>query len=126
MRVLIIDDDQFLLERLGQKFRHEGYDVDLAEDGAVGIEHFWRARPDLVITDLVMPNKEGLETIQSLREVAPDMPIIAMSAGVKGSQECLRVARLMGAKAVFPKPLDMPALLGEVDAILGPHPEPAR
>ena len=119
MRVLIIDDDQFFLARLGQKFTREGYEVDLAEDGAVGLEHFWSQRPDLVITDLVMPNREGTETIQALRAIAPDLPIIAMSAGVKGSLECLRVARLLGARAVFPKPFDIAALLEEVQDLLG-------
>lgn len=113
---MIIEDDELLLAQLGRRFRQAGYEVDLAEDGAVAMDRFWAQRPDVVVTDIVMPNREGIETIRELRRVAPQLPIVAMSAGVRGAQDCLRIAELMGAQVVFPKPFDINSML---EAIAG-------
>jgi len=119
MRILVIEDDELLRGQLSRHLRREGFEVDAAEDGAVGMELFGRSAPDLVITDLVMPNREGLETIQGLKKLNAGVPIIAMSGGVRGSQDFLRVAKLMGAAAAFAKPFDISDLVAAVRELLG-------
>lgn len=118
MRILIIEDDELLRAQLGRRLRREGYDVDEAEDGAVGLQRFEATRADLVITDLVMPNREGLETISALRAEAPNLPIIAMSGGVRGTQDFLRIAKMMGAAAAFSKPFELEDLLAKIRELL--------
>jgi len=80
-RILIIDDEPQLLDMLGQTFEREGYDIVKASNGKEGIKLYRENPVDLIITDIIMPEKEGIETIFELRKDFPDLKIIAISGG---------------------------------------------
>jgi DNA-binding NtrC family response regulator len=119
-RVLVIDDEEEIRAILRDILEAEGHEVLLAEDGDRGIA-LHRARPaDLVITDIFMPGKEGIETILELQEGFPGLKIIAMSGGgLLQTLEYLRAARTLGAVRALVKPFDHDALLATVREVLG-------
>ena len=119
-RILVVDDDEAVLEMLRATLEWEGYDVDGAADGNAAILA-QRAHPaDLVITDIIMPDKEGLETIVDLRRDWPDTKIIAISGGGRlATGDYLGVAQRLGASRVFPKPIEREKLLGAIRELLG-------
>ncbi|MCH8809524.1 MAG: response regulator, partial [Proteobacteria bacterium] len=80
-RILIIDDEDELRSMLRQMLEQAGHEVTEAVNGAEGIRLYEQDRPDLIITDIIMPEKEGVETIIALRRADPDLPIIAISGG---------------------------------------------
>lgn len=117
--ILIIDDDEQILGFLRILFEANSYEVYTASDGEDGLRQFRQNPADLVITDLVMPEKEGLETIQELRRDHPDLKIIAMSGGGQiGSDNYLKVAELYGAQRVFKKPFRIAEVLAAVEELL--------
>lgn len=113
--LLLIDDDEQLRNVLGESLRRAGYEVREACDGRQG-ERMYRERPaDLVITDLIMPEKEGLETILDLCRHYPDAKVIAMSGGGRtGPQTNLKAARAFGARQVLAKPFSRQEMLDAV------------
>jgi len=111
--VLVIDDDPRYRDMVRAMLEPSGYDVRSAKDGNDGIESFTVSRPDLVITDMIMPAVDGIETIQVLRALDPSVPIIAISGG---SRSVLMIARSAGAAATLAKPFDAERLL---DAVAG-------
>ncbi|RLC11597.1 MAG: response regulator [Deltaproteobacteria bacterium] len=114
-QILIIDDDEQIQEMLQQIFEQEGFDVAVASDGRAGIRLHRKKPADLVITDIIMPDQEGIETIQKFREEFPDVRIIAMSGGgIVGPSSYLRLAKKFGAMHTFTKPIDMKDLLDVV------------
>ena len=86
-RILVIDDEPSALDVLRRILEGEGYEVQVAANGLDGVALFRQQPCDLVITDMVMPVKDGLQTILELREEAPDLPIIAISGGGVISKE---------------------------------------
>ncbi len=80
-RILLIDDDPSIRDVLGQMLSAAGHTVVTARDGRAGQAAFERDRADLVITDIIMPDREGIETIKALRAIDPAVPIIAISGG---------------------------------------------
>jgi DNA-binding response OmpR family regulator len=105
-KILVFDDEPSILLMLKKMLEKEGHLVDLALNGREGMELFEKNRPDLVITDIIMPEKEGLETILELRKKYPDLKIIAISGGGRISPEgYLPSAKHLGADMVFQKPL---------------------
>jgi DNA-binding response OmpR family regulator len=92
----------------------DGYRVLLARDGEEGMEIFRSERLDLVITDIVMPRKGGIETIIEMRREQPDARIIAISGGSRNGPDVLHVAKLLGACEVVGKPFTGQGLLGLV------------
>src|SRR6185369_16943618 len=113
--ILIIDDDAYARTTLQIILADEGYEVVCAEDGARGIAAFRRKRPDLVITDIIMPDKEGLETIGEIRQVDAKIPIIAVSGGGRlKATDLLTQAGHLGADAVLSKPFDPDELIAKV------------
>jgi DNA-binding NtrC family response regulator len=120
--ILIIDDDRQMRRILTRVLHAAGHTVREAEDGRGGIAAFRRARPALVISDIVMPGTEGIETIRTLRDEAPAMPIIAISGG--GSDTLyLRAATGLGATASLRKPFTAVALTELVGTLLADAPE---
>lgn len=116
--VLLIDDDSDVRHVLGRVLRSAGYEVVDAADGKQGLEAFGRHTPDLVITDIIMPNREGLETIASIREMS-DVPIIAISGtAVTKNYDPLGDAKLFGANVAMGKPFGGDALLAAVRSLL--------
>jgi CheY-like chemotaxis protein len=114
-RILIIEDDELLRGVLAEALEHAGHTVYQAGNGQEGVDLF-RVRPaDLVLTDIVMPVKEGVETIMLLRQADRNVPIIAMSGGVPNAKLYLSIAGRIGAKRILSKPFT-PQHLREVVA----------
>jgi len=104
-RILVIDDEEATLDILKQVLEMEGYDVTTAGDGEEGLALFGSDPFDLVITDMVMPVKDGLDTILELKKKAPGLPVIAMSGGGRIPKErYLEVAKYLGNTKTLPKP----------------------
>ncbi len=119
-RILVIDDDEGLRRMLHLSLAEAGYAVTEAEDGKMGIECLRTTPVDLVITDLVMPNKEGLETILELRKAQPHLKIIAMSGGSRTSpRDNLAMAKSFGAAFVFSKPFALAEMIKTVADLMG-------
>ncbi len=122
--ILLIDDDDQLRELLGMMLTSAGHVVTTASEGAMGMKLF-RANPaDLVITDIVMPNQEGIETIMKLRAEFPRLGIIAMSGGVTYSPTWLAMAAKLGANRTLAKPFTIPQLTAAVAEVLAARPPP--
>lgn len=119
-RILIIDDEEPLRSMLRMSLEKMGYSVLEAGDGRVALALFKAQPADLVITDLMMPEKEGLETIRELRKGHPDLKIIAMSGGGRtDARDNLKMAKLFGATAVFAKPFSFSDLSKALSDIFG-------
>jgi YesN/AraC family two-component response regulator len=119
-KILIIDDEEMVRDVLRQTLEREGYHVEAAADGERGLALFQSWRPDLVITDILMPGKEGLETIRELRAEDPDVQIIAISGGGdRGDLNFLRAASMFGAVRTLSKPISRDDLLPMVRDIVG-------
>lgn len=118
-RILIIDDEQIVLEVLRKILELEGYEVVTAFNGAEGIEVFRQKPCDLVITDMVMPEKDGLQTILDLRKETPDLAVIAMSGGGTISKErYLAVAGYLDGIITITKPFSLESITGAVAKLL--------
>ena len=118
-RILIIDDDDPLRHMLCQALEQAGYETVEARDGQEGLEHFRATPADLIITDILMPGKEGLETIMELRRAIPGVKIIAISGGGQtGNMTFLEVARYLGAQRALQKPFELRELLKAVHEVL--------
>ncbi len=106
-KILIIDDEQQILNMLEQTLTRRGYDVTTAENGKEGIKIFNNDSIDLVITDMIMPKKEGIETIKEIKLIKPETKIIAISGGRRiAPEQYLKAAEMFGADSVFTKPVD--------------------
>ncbi len=112
--ILIIDDDDFVREMLRFMLEQAGYEVFEASDGEMGL-NIYRERPmDLIITDLIMPEKEGIETIIEFKRDFPEVKIIAISGGgMIDSETYLNMAKKFGVQTLS-KPIDRNELLETV------------
>jgi CheY-like chemotaxis protein len=120
-RVVVIDDNPAICDILSKVLGREGYEVATASDGVEGEALVEAGRTDLVVTDIIMPNREGLETILGLRKLHPGIRIIAMSGGGRmRSFDVLDIAQRLGADRVLEKPLDRQAFLATVRELLAP------
>ena len=111
-KVLIVEDEPELLTLMADSFRRADVEVYTARNGEVGLELFRTIHPDLVITDIVMPAKEGVSLIMDIKKTGSDAPVIAISGG--GTRSCkdyLRWAKELGAALVLQKPFRMSILL---------------
>jgi CheY-like chemotaxis protein len=120
--ILVIDDDEQVRTLVGRFISGSGYSVELADNGMTGIAAMRRTPADLVITDIIMPEKEGVETIMELRRDFPQVKIIAMSGGSPQIQPDLplRIARTLGADRILHKPFTRDALLTMVNELISP------
>jgi CheY-like chemotaxis protein len=122
--VLIIEDDNFVQGMLKQTFERAGYEVATAGNGIEGLQLYdsklQRLAPfDVVVTDLIMPEMEGIETIAKLRQRNPGVKVIAISGGGRNRPEdYLNLAEKLGASVTFAKPVDRPALLQAVSKLV--------
>ncbi len=120
-RILVIDDEPHILLMVKKMLERAGYEVDLASNGSEGLRLFNKIRPALVITDIIMPEKEGLETIREMRRIKSDLKIIAMSGGGKISADnYLETAKIFGASRLILKPFSQKQLLTYVEELAGP------
>lgn len=118
-RILIAEDDHDLRTNLRIALESEGYEVEAVPDGQKAI-HAQEARPaDLLITDLFMPDRDGLETVEYFRAHNPGMPIVAISGWNSRQQaDHLGVAKIAGADAVFRKPFPVRELLEQLKSLI--------
>lgn len=114
--ILVIEDNTQLRRTLVRTLTAAGHDVRDAADGVKGLKLFAESSAALIITDIVMPEKEGIETIRQLRQRAPDLPIIAISGG--GRLDYLGFAKELGATATLTKPFGAEQLLTAVTEAL--------
>ena len=119
MKILVIDDDEQMRVLLREVMEWAGHEVVEAADGREGARLQRQHGADLVITDLIMPEQEGLETITALRRDYPGLKIIAISGGGRiGPEAYLPAARELGADRVFSKPFDVRELAETVRELL--------
>jgi DNA-binding response OmpR family regulator len=118
-KILVLDDEPSILLMIKKMLEKAGYEVIIASNGKEGMRLFDIEKPDMVITDIIMPEKEGLETIFELRRTYPDLKIIAISGGGRISPDgYLPGAKLLGANMVFQKPLVQKEFLAAVASLL--------
>jgi CheY-like chemotaxis protein len=125
-RILIIEDNEAVLRVMSRMLTGSGYDVQEASNGKAGLALYRQWATDIVITDIVMPDVEGLEVIRELRKTDPTVRIIAMSGGGIGSAEkYLALAQTFGAGSVLNKPFTQEELMTVVaDALARPQAGP--
>ena len=117
--ILVIDDEESIRLLLRTLLELEGYLVLEASDGIKGQQIYRNSPTDLVITDLIMPGKEGIETIRDLRREFPDIKIIAVSGGGRiGPESYLKMAKGLGALRTLRKPFDRESLLDAVEEVI--------
>lgn len=119
-RVLVIDDDDFLRDIATRILTSAGYEVQAAGNGRQGLSLFDARPADIVITDILMPEVEGMATITALRRRPRPPKILAISGGgCRGRSDYLQWAEALGADAVLAKPFGMSALLGKMNELSG-------
>lgn len=116
--VLIIDDDEILNEMISELLQSQNYQTISAFNGNEGLSKLQSEKIDIVITDIIMPDKEGLQTIREIKSISPTIPIIAISGGGKNNADYLSMASLMGASATFRKPFDHNLFLATIEQLL--------
>jgi DNA-binding response OmpR family regulator len=118
-RILVIEDDSMLRNMMRQMLEHEGYEVLVAEDGIEAGKLYKKNEVDLVITDVLMPEKDGLEVIMEIRAKMPQVKIIAISGGGRISHtDYLVAARRLGAHRTLSKPFIRQELLDTLHELL--------
>lgn len=112
IRILVIDDEEAVRETIRENLEDCGFHVAEATDGEQGIQLISLGDPpDIVITDIIMPKKEGLETIMEIRRKFPGIKLVAISGGGRTkTMDFLEIAEKLGADAILPKPLDLDEL----------------
>ncbi len=118
--ILVIDDEESLRDSLRRNLQKSGYHVVAVREGRQALQQLASTPVDLVLIDIFMPGKEGLETIRELHRSHPNIPMIAMSGGgVTRNADVLRAAKLLGARCTLHKPFTGEALLKVVQQELG-------
>ena len=117
--VLIVEDDKELREMLKLSLLRRNFTVLEAENGKAAITHFKPLITDLVVTDLIMPEEDGLKVVIKLRELKPSIKIIAISGGGKvGPGSYLNLAKALGADAIYSKPFSINDLIAKIELLL--------
>jgi CheY-like chemotaxis protein len=120
-RILVIDDDAHVRDMLRQALERVGYEVACAADAEAATALYQDKKTDLIITDIVMPEKDGMEVITEFKRNLPETKIIAISGGAKiGPYSYLMMAQRLGADKIFAKPVDRGELLAAVQQLLNP------
>jgi two-component system, chemotaxis family, chemotaxis protein CheY len=119
-KILIIDDDASIRALLVAILEEENHELREADDGRKGLQMFREEPADLVITDVLMPEKDGVELIMELKEIDPEAKIIAMSGGGRGLDATfnLRMAKDFGAQRLMVKPFSASEALEAIAAVL--------
>jgi CheY-like chemotaxis protein len=121
--ILVIDDDAVLRRVITLALEQAGHSVLRCENGRKAIEYLAHAQADLLITDIVMPEMDGVETVRAARRLAPQLPILAISGGGSfAPDDYLGIAQVFGANAVLPKPFRPAELVAKVAAMLAAAP----
>jgi CheY-like chemotaxis protein len=120
--ILVIDDEPGMRSTIARMLRQGGHEVLLAPDGRVGLELFDKHQPEVIITDVVMPEKEGIETIMEIRgrSLAPRIVAISGKAPI-GPVDFLSAAKQLGADYTLSKPFHVQELLDTVEKAMSPR-----
>ena len=125
--IIVIDDEDMICTLLRNYLEDRGYRVSVAHDGRQALDLFEQRQADLIITDIFMPEKDGLEVISALRKKRPEIPIIAMSGGnPTNKQDVLHIAKSLGAARIMDKPIELRELLATIHALLPPVSPPVQ
>jgi CheY-like chemotaxis protein len=120
-RILLIDDEASFRDVLKVSLEQMGHSVVAAKDGREGVECYTGGSFDVVITDLIMPDKEGIETIIDIRKLNPEVKIIAMSGGGRvTSVDYLKIARQVGANQILTKPFSYDDIQAAIEQLTEP------
>jgi two-component system, chemotaxis family, chemotaxis protein CheY len=118
-KILVIEDNAMVRNTVMRILQSAGYQVVIANDGLQGIHAFRKEQPDLVISDIIMPEQEGIATIRQILGEKPGTKIIAISGGGRiGNTDFLQIARKMGAIDALAKPFDPEELLSRITTCL--------
>ena len=119
--ILFIDDDEIDRLVLADILTRHGFSYTEMSDGEEAVNYVkHHGAPDLLITDLIMPGKEGIETIREIKELVGDIPVIAVS-GVSHADEYLEMASILGADAIYEKPLEEFEFVNKIIELIGSH-----
>lgn len=119
-QILLVDDEDMVRMQIRSSLELEGHQVREASNGREAIDMLNGYKPDLMITDILMPEKEGIETIMEVRQKYADIKIIAISGGVRTeNMDFLKIAKRLGADLALPKPFGRQQLLTLVNQLLG-------
>ncbi len=124
-RILVIDDDELIRGTVQAILASEGYESVLTVDGEDGVRQFERQQFDLVLCDVFMPHKEGLETVREIRQLSAATPIISMTGSIPTSDsgrldpDFLRMSGALGATRTIAKPFRPRELLAVIRECLG-------
>ncbi len=126
-RIVFIEDDPMLRPALSARLRDAGYSVFEAAHGAEAIEYVRKHPVDLVITDMLMPEMDGVDTIRALRHYHPAVKIVAMSGGGSFSGEnYLKIAHALGVHRTLKKPFTVVELVKAVMELIGDPAAPSK
>ena len=117
-RILVVDDDEQIRQLFKRILLDEGHQVFTASDGVEGIKLYRTEQPDLMLLDIIMPNKEGIEVIKEIINEYKDAKIIAISGGGRGNaKEYLSFAMHFGAKLIIEKPVSSEKLIEAINNV---------
>ena len=118
-KILLVDDDQVIVEALTNALQLRNFQVNSLTDGRKVRSEIEENEYDIIVLDIVMPNKEGLETIQDVRQINSTIPILAISGGGRTTPSSnLEIAKMMGATDTMIKPFDSSSLIQKINSIL--------
>lgn len=118
--ILLVDDEPLVSDTLSSAMRSKGHTVIAAANGVEGLQRFAECSFDLIVTDIMMPDKEGIEMIREMRRQKSDLKIIAISGGGRtGNMRFLKMAKDFGAMATLQKPIRLADLLTVLEDSLG-------
>lgn len=115
-RILVVDDEEINLDFYRFIFEREGYEVHTVQDSRKAVDAIDLVKPDVIISDIIMPGIHGLELLAQSRHFAPNVPVIFVSS--KGSNEYITEAKTAGAAHFFVKPVKKEALCQKIQEIL--------
>ena len=125
LRILVIDDEPLIRSTVVTLLTQEGFSVEEASDGQAGIAMCHKHPPDVVITDIFMPNRDGIEVVMELKRSCPRTKIIAMTGGGQmRMMEIASAAHALGAAHILHKPFERESLLAAMHAVIGTPPPP--
>lgn len=117
--ILVVDDDEMMREFVKELLKINDFKITEASNGKAGLKEFRENTPDLVITDIIMPEMEGISFIRELRSYNKDVPIIAMTGNVHGRmEEFLDISSKLGADEILRKPIKSQQFLDAINKLI--------
>ncbi len=115
-KILVVDDEESITDIIKIMLSAKGYEVIIANNGKQGLDLYREKKPDLVITDIIMPDMEGIEFLKILKKENKNLPVIVMSGHPTGKQ-FLNISRFLGAHSYLQKPFSSSELITLIDNI---------